>query len=107
MVIWNVKDNFDRNLKINSIYLLYWVGYEQIVSLLILNGANVNEIMDGETALHVAAAAGNLIYIICWLILLTLYFDRIKQWKLKWPIHCPSKKSFILFWQAMRKLHGC
>lgn len=35
------------------------VGYEPTVSLLIQNGANINEVYDGETALHVAAAAGN------------------------------------------------
>lgn len=41
------------------------VGYEQIVSSLIHNGANVNEAYDGETALHVAAAAGKFISIYC------------------------------------------
>lgn len=38
-----------------------YVGNEQAVQLLIQNGANINEVNDGETALHVAAAAGNLL----------------------------------------------
>lgn len=37
------------------------VGYDQTVSSLILNGANVDEANNGETLLHIAAAAGNLI----------------------------------------------
>lgn len=43
------------------------VGNEQAVSRLIQNGANINinEMSNGETALHIAAAAGNLIGICC------------------------------------------
>lgn len=49
---------FRKNkLKFN---LNFRIGNEQAVSLLIQNGANVNDVIDGETALHVAAAAGNL-----------------------------------------------
>lgn len=41
--------------------MLVFAGYDETVSSLIFNGANVNEISDGETTLlHVAAAAGNL-----------------------------------------------
>lgn len=35
------------------------VGHEKTVSSLIQSGANVNEMNDGETALHVAVDAGN------------------------------------------------
>lgn len=34
------------------------LGHEQIVSLLIQNGANVSQINDGETALHAVAISG-------------------------------------------------
>lgn len=36
------------------------IGYEETVSVLIRGGVNVNEMKDGETALHGAAEAGNL-----------------------------------------------
>lgn len=41
-----------------QLYHYIRIGNEQAVSLLIQNGANVNEVIDGETALHIAAAAG-------------------------------------------------
>lgn len=63
MVIWNITE---KNL--NWIfYVFIWTGDEQAVSLLIQNGANVNAMIDGETALHVAVAAGNSINIWYWL----------------------------------------
>lgn len=41
--------------------MLVFAGYDETASSLIFNGANVNEISDGETTLlHVAAAAGKI-----------------------------------------------
>lgn len=55
----NLKHDIRKMSQYENLCINIRAGYEQVVSLLIQNGANVNEIRDGETALHAAAAAGN------------------------------------------------
>lgn len=42
-----------------KLYLFIRTDYAQAVSSLIQGRMNVNEFFDGETVLHIAAAAGN------------------------------------------------
>lgn len=44
-----------------TFYFFICTGDVQVASLIIQNGVNINEAIDGETALHAAAAAGILI----------------------------------------------
>lgn len=45
-------------IEMNEHLTFLWVGHEEIVGLLIQNGANVNQMINGETALHAVANAG-------------------------------------------------
>lgn len=51
----NVKKQNHCSIFVKKIFR---VGQEQVVSLLIQNGANVDQMQDGETALHAIATTG-------------------------------------------------
>lgn len=86
--IWVGVHSFIWNHRSVKLYLFIRTDYAQAVSSLIQGRMNVNEFFDGETVLHIAAAAGNSNVTLS-----------------KWCVADVKRKPLLL--QAMKNLHGC